>query len=146
MLINTNLLVTVGTSHTSCGIAELYGLSDGSPEEMLLGTFRKVYSSDGYPLRSIILFSDATQNGWGQALADTISANKLGTIVETPAVRNLNSGNMIKAWLFCPNYEAFKAWVDKIILVNELPATPAPVTLPKVTRARAAAYVWGGSK
>lgn len=56
---------------------------------------------------------------YGQALTDYIKEQKLGSVIETLEPRQNSTGNMVKIWLWHPDYTAIKSWRDKYI-------TPVP--------------------
>lgn len=105
--------------HTSCcGMAELYELYDGPVDALasLAGWQRGMHENDqegeGGTFKPLVVFSDNHARN-GEALADYITGNRLGTVVVSGrAVYNQNSGNRVKAWLWRINTKAWNKWVD----------------------------------
>lgn len=95
-----------------CGIRELYGISDKSPE-LILYSLGYYLAQNETVNGSHYLFSDNTgghDDHYGEILRDYILEQGLGTVVETPFTHNPNSGNMLKAFLWTINQEAFNVW------------------------------------
>ena len=60
---------------------------------------------------SIITFSDRIVSPYGKALASYITENNLGEVIQTPIVRNPNSGNKIILYVWIINMKALKSWI-----------------------------------
>lgn len=89
---------------SSCGIRELHGLH-GTTKEVV----RVVANGDRV---GHIFFSDNTENGNGQRLAEAILKYGLGPIAESVPVRNPASGNTIIGWVWTPDYPSVRKFVD----------------------------------
>jgi hypothetical protein len=103
-------------SQISCGVKQLYNLD--------LAEFKAVFGQrakkkreplsywdeydeigDRFETGYTYLLSDIASdpNHHGQSIADFIRANDLGTLTEHGEVRNPNSGNQIKVWVWTYN-------------------------------------------
>ena len=93
-------------SRGNCGMGELYGLADSN---LLVQNFKSY---------GLVLFSDNIKFRKGEKLADIIKANKLGTLVESPVVRNPAMGSTeIKAWIWAPDHVAVERYQQGLGLV-----------------------------
>lgn len=100
-----------GYSNASCGISVLAGVSYSYPHEIV----RKILveRSDGdtkYVREAFVMFSDTDHGGakGGNALYKYIKDNNLGPIMEFGPLKNPNSGNMIKMWVWQPPHESLE--------------------------------------
>jgi hypothetical protein len=108
--------------HTTrcCGIREIDKLGTYStPERALRAIVRHelfdvdtpLYLFTGVSLRRVEDHTYVSRtDDYGQALADYITANRLGTVVVSPEVLNPHSGNCIKAWIWAVDADAIEAW------------------------------------
>lgn len=99
----------VSNSDISCGVDYIVDLSlkdfkvhlidQGHKDRDGWGGYysiRDPYFQKGYSY----IFSDSVNNGNGQDIADFIKKHGLGSLIETRARLNPNSGNMIKIWIW----------------------------------------------
>ena len=101
-----------------CGLLELVDISTEQDSTDVLVGFCQDPSF--YSFRPFIIFtgvvermvkdhvSDRTDD-YGQALADFIITNNLGTVTASEARRNRGI-NVIRVWVWEPNYEALNQW------------------------------------
>ena len=112
-----------GVFHTyCCGVRELYNLQR-TPEETLQDIFYQRDANElmeatlrylnyigwlgrGEKFHPHVIFHDFDTRGYGLAFAEYIQNNLLGKILVTEARKNLNSGNMIRVFVWSPDYEA----------------------------------------
>lgn len=97
------------SNQVSCGMRELINLQVvTSPKEHIETVVQYAYEEDygNKPKFSQVLFSDANKHGHGKALARYIREHKLGDIIETKSIRNRNSRNYIKSWIW--NIRSFR--------------------------------------
>ena len=108
-----------------CGVKELYPLQN-TPEE----TFKDIfYPRDEFEMESAgtlykdywgwlerdrkyfphVIFHDYDRRGCGLDFAGYIRKNSLGEILVTEARQNPNSGNMVRVFVWSPNYKACKS-------------------------------------
>lgn len=114
-----------------CGIFELADISKlQTPEEMVRETARLMAVHTGQlwgtgefsKCPSFLMFSGVVaprkkiyeehyhadrSDNYGQALADYITANGLGTVSASQPAKN-HSGNMLQVWLWAPNWTKMK--------------------------------------
>ena len=88
----------------------------------VVGDRKKIYEDCFHANRS---------DNYGQALADYIVANGLGTVSEVPPAQNYN-GNMLKVWLWAPEWDAIKA-IYEATKGPSLSVDPSPITFTYVT-------------
>lgn len=104
-----------------CGIREIYGIGNKTPELILYSLGYYLDQGEGIS-GAHYLFSDNTgaQDGvhYGEVFRDYIINHELGTVLETPFKHNPNSGNMLKAFLWTIDQPAFDRWF--VAKVNEL--------------------------
>ena len=91
----------------------------------VVGERIRVYSSHYHADRS---------DDYGAALAEYITAQGLGTVTESPLSRNYN-GNMLRIWLWAPNWPALTViWQESLRpaapAASPLSVTPPPDPLP----------------
>lgn len=99
----------------------MYKAHGGGPYDGITGSFGRRFAH--------ILFSEAgTSVTYGRRLKEAIEAYKLGTVVESPQVVNPNSGNLLRAYLWTIDHEAFSKWN---------PDTATPVVKAPKTRLKA---------
>jgi hypothetical protein len=104
-------------SAMSCGVMEIYNLDQGpkggplKSRETRFKTFLDTYKAfrqgaDRHrgPLFPIVVFSDNTENGWGETLKEDINAKgDLGVCRSTIEVTNENTGRAIKLYFWKPS-------------------------------------------
>lgn len=92
-----------------CGMRELSSIRDNEdPKINVLITAREnLHDMGGF---SLVVFSDNSKSRYkyGQKLSAFIIKNKLGAVVETPRVRNPNTGRTICGWLWQVNVSALR--------------------------------------
>lgn len=93
-------------SEISCGVREVT-VGGRTPEQIIRDLFRDEYDDAGDIYFSQVIFSDnLTEDGikkrrvYGEEFADYIRKNNLGTVIATRAIKNRNSGNKIKTWVW----------------------------------------------
>lgn len=89
---------------SSCGIRELHGLSSRPKDDL-----RAVVGGRRY---GHLFFSDNTNTGNGQRLAETIVNFGLGPIAESVPNRNPQTGNTIIGWVWTPDYPSIQKFLD----------------------------------
>lgn len=109
-------------STANCGVLEMANITTvlGGPQEITRLAARDISRvTFGFARKPPIVYyisvegkvvnlGHASPNtGYGKELADYIVANGLGTITETPPVRNW-TGNTIKMWFWHPDYDALR--------------------------------------
>ena len=93
-----------------CGIEELYDLRE--PNVVLCKV--DMYSER----RAMIIFHDkVSSNTNGVRLARKIRREKLGSVQASKKKVNPNSGNMIRMWIWYPDFEALDNYCDERLLV-----------------------------
>ena len=140
-----------------CGIYELVDISGlGSPEEvikeasLLMAIRTDCYSSNpaflmfsgviGTRKRVYHTMYHADRNDdYGQALADYITEQKLGTVTGTEPARN-HSGNMIRVWLWAPQWEALKEIWEKTQAARAPVPPPSLAVAPLMIQGNSAAF------
>jgi hypothetical protein len=95
-----------------CGIEELgYIRDDDSPEDTLM-------SVEYHDLPAHFVFSvtsvDSHGHRMGHALAKYIEANKLVTVVTSPASKNPGHDGTLKAWIWTPAKAQFRRWQTRM--------------------------------
>lgn len=95
-----------------CGIAEASGLLPEG-EESFHGICEAVLGCT-YLRGPLLIFSDIVARGRGKKLAAYIRRHKLGSLKESKAVLNRNSGNVIKVWIWQMDREAMLKRYKKI--------------------------------
>jgi len=106
---NEGLGVALCASYGSCGISILSGINKTLPPEIVHKVLVERAASDKKTIReAFVMFSDTDHGGskGGNALAEYIRENNLGSIVEAGPRMNPNSGNMIKMWIWSPPHES----------------------------------------
>lgn len=100
----------------SCGLSYLSGL-DTDPKGIVDKVLKVRHEGDKNIREAFVLFSDRAdvyagtsqqRTTGGDALCRYIRENKLGSILETGARKNPNSGNMIKVWVWSPPHESLE--------------------------------------
>jgi hypothetical protein len=102
-------------SSISCGVRQLFDLHSDF-ENMIKEVLDYEYYDEEEFRCSQILFSDNfTLDGkprnavYGQQFADYIREHNLGTITESPKIKNRNTGNKIRTWIWTiPNIRKLK--------------------------------------
>jgi hypothetical protein len=95
----------------SCGVTAAYSLSYCSPEEFVERVLKTRKPFDKTIKEAFVIFSDVDYSAMplyrgsmsmGQRIAAYLKDKNLGYVVETPAEKNPNSGNMIRVWIWHP--------------------------------------------
>ncbi len=107
--------MTVQVNQTQCcGFKEIDGIEyANTPEETkqaLKDVCRDFFDGED---AAFLFFTGVSKERYGQKFKALILKNKLGTIIETKAKRNPNSGNAIKAWVWTVNRKNFKEYAKK---------------------------------
>lgn len=97
-------------SLVSCGIREIDGLEDMWDADTIIANVSDIDTA-------FVLFS--TTSSHGDELRDYVRRFKLGKVVETDWVKNPNSGNEIRAYLWQVNQDAVRKYCDKREMVIE---------------------------
>ena len=110
-------------SQISCGVHLLYGTAINEAEELLkMVAQRKCFdpvTQKTYPYAcASLVFSDADFNSdvsdgktyGGRNFALYIKEHTLGHLTESPPVRNPNSGNTIRTWIWDVDWSALNSW------------------------------------
>lgn len=111
-------------TNISCGACNIWALEGGTGPSGFMD-FLRTYENGPVAFAApfaFILFSDrdrltdwSPSLGNGQCIARELAKHpKLGTLVETPTEINSNTGNYIKAWIFCVS----KEYRDKLRLAR----------------------------
>jgi len=104
-----------------CGIRELNGLSDAeSSKEALLSFYYNTSYIDADRFRYVI-FSQALSYrcgrtpAYGEKFASYLRNLRVGSvkIATTEDVKNPNSNNFLKVWIWTVDWDALKAWANK---------------------------------
>lgn len=113
-----------------CGMNEIEGLSHSrTAKEAMLAFCQYIEDEEGgdynydtgdyEPTRTSLrplaqyVFTGTTDAKYGPQFKAYILENKLGSVVESRAKRNPNSGNMVRAWIWTPSTKSLKAWWAK---------------------------------
>ena len=106
--------MTIHRSDISCGIRVITGLRE-SPRQLLQQIYNTSTRPDGgaggISKGAFFIYSDNTARRGGQNLTDFLVEKDLGTVYDTPARFNPNSGNDIVMWTFQPNWTAINRYV-----------------------------------
>lgn len=94
-----------------CGIEELYVLSEDTNATI-------AYVDSGSERRAMIIFHDAVKYGNGARLAKMIRKKKLGTVRCSEAVHNPNSKNVIRLWIWVPDWLAVSNYAETLMEVE----------------------------
>lgn len=94
---------------TCCGMGEIHYIDSSEPHEILSEAYRQLVR----PYYAFIVFTGITPERYGQDLRSYILRNNLGEVVESKSRLNTNSGNRIKAYIWSPNYDNWRAWYRK---------------------------------
>lgn len=100
-------------NNMSCGVSFIHGLAGTAPSAIVNKILIERHECDPKKIReAFVIFSDVEdyyrddnrnrRDTGGDALARYIRENNLGTILETEARINPNSGNKIKVWVWSP--------------------------------------------
>lgn len=89
-----------------CGLGEINGLQSMSPEAIV----QQVQNS--FRDRAFYILTGARAHGFkcGRDFCRFIEANKLGTVRETQARRNPNSGNNLRVYIWAVNLRNLAKW------------------------------------
>lgn len=100
------------SSTECCAIDELYGImDDNDPVKSVMTVCEERYEEEGD--QAFVMFTDIKERKIGKALAQYILKHKLGTIVNTRARKNPNSGNKVSVWIWGVNDRNLRAWYRK---------------------------------
>lgn len=105
--------MNIRTLDISCGIRQAVGLY-GHNKQNAVSIGDGIYSRESTTVGAgMVIFSDvATRSSVssGADFANYLRNLHFGAVEETSVVRNPNSGNKIKMWIFIPNHRKFRAW------------------------------------
>jgi hypothetical protein len=94
-------------SYVSCGVTLATGLSSQTPEDFVYKILCERNYADPKTIReAFVVFSDIDYIGGGNAICAYIRKNNLGTILETEARQNPNTGNFIRVWVWSPPHKS----------------------------------------
>lgn len=103
-------------STSCCGVDEIVDLGSrnttrGAMLDVCNNYIRREWNNsfvDDFP--AFLSFTGVMKYGYGQEFANFIRKNKLGTVRESVARVNPNSGNRIKMWIWAVNRTAMRKW------------------------------------
>ena len=93
-----------------CGIREYDGLRPTPQQnltEFIQDYLEEIRENEPY---AFVIFSDNHTADRGQAFANLIKKEKLGTIAETRKILNPNTHHKLKAWIWGINEKKLRAW------------------------------------
>lgn len=102
-------IMTLLNKLSCCGVSEIDGLQ--SPVKTLKDVCDEYFISEVG--RTYVIFTDVFYSTKGERLVKYIKLNKLGVIYGTKYKTNINSGNMIKLWVWSPHDRNLKKWWKK---------------------------------
>lgn len=108
--------MSISIQDTSCcGMHEIENLSEfkGRPKDALSSLLHASQYDSTIRGSAYIIFSGVREERYGQEFAALIKKYKLGTITKAPAKKNLNSGNVILAWIWTLDRRAIQKWAEK---------------------------------
>lgn len=110
-----------------CGVKEINGISNfvGRPKDALRRLLKPACHMVGgrYQRGSHAFYTftqatvgahEARRLSYGEQLKDAISRYKLGTVTSSPPVRNFNSGNMVKVYVWAIDWPGVTSWLDSL--------------------------------
>lgn len=116
------------TNTQSCGVLELSNISaHQTPADVVRATVKHWLNYDGSQ-RAFITFNGVVaprqlkyderfhadrDDNYGQALADYITSNGLGTVTASQTAVNQRSGNTMQIWIWAPDWDALIAHYNK---------------------------------
>lgn len=83
-----------------CGVGDINGISYGPPQKVLVDVV-DLYSRFAHYLFTAVV---SKRDQYGPQFRDYLLTHNLGTVVETGKKKNPNSGRMIVAYLWTPNW------------------------------------------
>ena len=99
--------VCVFNRFSCCGLGELNGIYNSSPEQILSGMWRLCVS------KGCVVFTQVKGQHSGPArLFEFIVDNKLGVVTKLPECKNPNTGNIIIPYAWNVDFMPLKKWVD----------------------------------
>jgi hypothetical protein len=98
-------------SHISCGVIEAHHLPENT-SRTVFAIANHLYNKANPRPGSFIVFSDVVDGDTkrGLRLAEAIKKLKCGELIESPKAVNPRTGNVIQAWIFAVDHEAFRKW------------------------------------
>lgn len=110
-----------------CGVSEIHGLRRFKTPEAAMEAFAATAKKKQGPLlpsffnigpprhanrrgRAFVLFTGIEQAKYAERFARLIRQARLGRVTSLPYQMNPNSGNMLRAWLWAPEWTAVDAW------------------------------------
>jgi len=97
-----------------CGVNDFTGFYEfKTPKETLSWIYRNIGEAP------ILLLTDRAggeRKSRGEKFVDYLRKHKLGIVSASPVVRNKNSGNRIRAWLWAIDNKNLERWADKFIV------------------------------
>ena len=120
--------MTIRHNLACCGVAEISGLRRYSTPENAMRSFAKVAQAKRGVLftdflgmthytnqrgRAFVMFSGVEQAAYHTKFASLIRRAKLGTVTTLAPRDNPNSGNMLKVYLWAPDWMRIEAWAKE---------------------------------
>lgn len=97
--------MSMHNSQSCCGFREFSGFG-GTPKQILT----EILTASGSA--SHILLTDKVNNPSSTKFVDVVRTLGLGEIVQGPVKRNPSTGNDITGWIYTPDYNKVRAFVN----------------------------------
>lgn len=99
-----------------CGLVELSGIGGCTAEQAARDILTSYDGEYDPPQCAQIIFTQATRNrqkvGYGYNLAKFVAEHNLGSVAASAPKVNPNSSNIVTCFVWTPNYEGIRAWVN----------------------------------